>query len=120
MNAYEFTEAQNQRFESISTKLSHISMLFYAFGALQLLDAVFISAGPLVWGATASGLLFFALGFVFQRPLDNFKKIIATEGSDIPELMIGLDDLHIAFLTGQIIIATLAAVLLADTVRLLF
>ena len=111
MTAYEFSESQNQQINEIAGKLSHISMLFYAFGALQLLDAVFISAGPLVWGATASGLLFFALGFVFQRPLDNFKKIITTEGSDIPELMIGLDDLHIAFLTGQIIIATLAAVL---------
>lgn len=120
MTAFEFTETQNQQIDKIAAKLLHISLLFYAFGALQLLQAAFISTGAVVWGATASGLLFVGLGFVFQRPLDNFKKITTTEGSDIPELLIGLDDLHVAYLTGQVIIACLSGVLLADVIRLLF
>jgi hypothetical protein len=119
MTAYEFTESQNQQIDEIAGKLSHISMLFYAFGVLQLLEATLISAGAVVWGATASGLLFLGLGFVYQRPLDNFKKITTTEGSDIPELMIGLDDLHVAYLTGQVLIVCLSGVLLADAIRLL-
>ena len=119
MTAYEFTESQNQQINGIAGKLSHISMLFYAFGVLQLLEAAFISTGAVVWGATASGALFLGLGFVYQRPLDNFKKITTTEGSDIPELMIGLDDLHVAYLTGQVIIACLSGVLLAEVIRLL-
>lgn len=119
MTAYEFTESQNRQIDEIATKLSHISMLFYALGALQLLDTVLVATGPVIWGAAASGVLLLALGFVYQRPLDNFKKITTTEGSDIPELLIGLDDLHVAYLTGQVIIACLAAVLLADTIRLI-
>ena len=116
---YEFTEEQNQKIDKIATKLRHISIMFYAFGAIQLLHAAFIASGAVIWGAAASGALSIGLGFVYQRPIDNLINITTTEGSDIPELMIGLEDLHVAYLTGQIIILGLAVVLLADTIRLL-
>lgn len=119
MTGYEFTEFQNQRINQVAQKLSHISIMFFALGIVQLLGAFLVSTGAVVWGATASGVLFLGLGYVYQRPLDNFKKITTTEGSDIPELMVGLDDLHVAFLTGQVIIVCLSAVFVADIIRLL-
>ena len=119
MTGYEFTEFQNQRINQITQKLSHISMMFFALGVIQLLSAFLVSTGAVVSGAAASGILFLGLGYVFRRPLDNFKKITTTEGSDIPELMVGLDDLHVAYLTGQVIIGCLSVVFVADVIRLL-
>jgi hypothetical protein len=119
MNGYEFTELQNQRIDQITQKLSHISIIFFAFGIVQLLGAFLVSTGAVVWGAAASGALFLGLGYVYQRPLDNLKNITTTKSRDIDELMIGLDDLHIAFLTGQVLIAFLSVVLVADIIRLL-
>lgn len=119
MSGYEFTELQNQRIDQITQKLSHISIIFFAFAVVQLLGAFLVSTGPVVWGAAASGVLFLGLGYVYHRPLDNLKNITTTKGRDIDELMIGLDDLHIAFLTGQVLIAFLSVVLVADIIRLL-
>jgi len=119
MSGYEFTEFQNQRINQVTHKLSHISIMFFALGVVQLLSAFLVSTGAVVWGATASGVLFLGLGYVYRRPLDNFKKIITTKGSDVQELMVALDDLHIAFLTGQVIIVCLSAVFVADIIRLL-
>jgi hypothetical protein len=43
------------------------------------------------------GLVNIVIGVTLWRPADNFRRIVSTEGSDIPELMTGLNELSVGF-----------------------
>jgi len=63
-------------------------------------------------------LLLLALGWLFWRPLDNFRRIISTEGQDIREIVTAIKDLRAAYLGAEIILIVLAAGIIIEVMRL--
>lgn len=109
---YEFSAEQNKTFESLRAKMLHVVILYVIIAVLQIL---LFSFGP----NSSSGdfpllilaILHLILAFVFYRPLDNFQKVITTQGNDIEETLQAIKDMNVAFLVaiGLMIFNVLAA-----------
>ena len=65
-----------------------------------------------------SAILLLALGWLFWRPLDNFRRIISTEGQDIREVVTAIKDLRAAYLAAEIILIVFAAGIIIEMMRL--
>jgi hypothetical protein len=118
MAEYEFTAEENRVVDQVSRKLKHIAILFLALGALQLADAFMLTDPTGRWTSMGAALLLLLLGWLFWRPLDNFRRIITTEGSDIREVITALKDLRLAYLGAEIILIVLAAGIIVEMMRL--
>ncbi len=119
MGQYEFTSAENQRVDRLRRALSHITLLFFAVGFFLLLIGLEVPGGAkLIIMITAA--LFFILGVVYFRPIRGLQRITSTEGDDINNLMIAVDDLRVTFSTAQIIVALLVVMAVANIIRILF
>jgi len=68
--------------------------------------------------SVGSAILLLALGWLFWRPLDNFRRIISTEGQDIREIVTAVKDLRAAYLGAEIILVVLAAGIIFEVMRL--
>jgi hypothetical protein len=116
MSEYEFTADQNASIDAFRKKLTHIAVCFFGIGVTLLAIAHHEVVGVGLWHLTFGGMLFLALGVVYIRPVDNFKRITSTKGHDIYELMIAVDDLRIAFIGGQILFGIMTDLLLAEII----
>jgi hypothetical protein len=118
MAQYEFTAEENQVVAQVSSKLRHIAILFLALGVLQLVEAFMLTDPAGRWINVGAAVLLLALGWLFWRPLDNFRRIITTQGSDIREVITALKDLRMAYLGAEIILIVLAAGIIGEVMRL--
>jgi hypothetical protein len=118
MAEYEFTAEQNEGIDQLRQKLLHVSLLFLIMGGIQLVGSFFFAGAGARWVSLLSSVLFLIMGWLFMRPLDNFKRVTTTEGEDIKEMMIALSDLRTAFLLAEIVVAILVVAIIAEIMRL--
>lgn len=118
MAGYDFSEAENQRLNRLRQTIMHISILFIAFGALQVVASFFIAAIAGRWISLASGILFLVLGWLYARPLDNLRRVLYSKGQDIRQILIALSDLRVAYLGGEVILLVLVATIFVEIMRL--
>jgi hypothetical protein len=118
MAEYEFTAEENRLIGQVRRKLVQIAILFLVLGALQLIGSFLLTDPAGRWISVGSALLLLALGWLFSRPLDNFRRIISTEGQDIREVVTAIKDLRAAYLGAEIILVVLAAGIIVEVMRL--
>lgn len=118
MAEYEFTAEENHHIDQLRRKLQHVAILFMVLGALQLIESFMLTDPPGRWISVGGAILLLALGWLFWRPLDNFRRIISTEGQDIREVVTAIKDLRAAFLGAEIILVVLAAGVIVEMMRL--
>lgn len=118
MAEYEFTAEENRHIDQVRRKLQQIAVFFLVLGALQLIESFLLTDPAGRWISVGSAILLLALGWLFWRPLDNFRRIISTEGQDIREVVTAIKDLRAAYLGAEIILVVLAAGIIVEVMRL--
>jgi hypothetical protein len=118
MAEYEFNAEQNKGIDQLHQKLLHVAILFMMLGGVQLVGSFFLVGAAARWVSLVAAVLFLAMGWLFVRPLDNFKRVTTTEGQDIKEMMIALSDLRAAFLLAEIVVAILVISIIVEIMRL--
>jgi hypothetical protein len=118
MAEYEFTAEENRVIDQVRRKLQHIAVLFLLLGVLQLIGSFLLTDPAGRWISVGSAILLLALGWLFWRPLDNFRRIISTEGQDIREVVTAIKDLRAAYLAAEIILIVFAAGIIIEMMRL--
>src|SRR5262245_8851616 len=101
MAEYEFTAEENKVVDQVRRKLGHIAILFVILGLLQLVESFMLTDPASRWISMGAAVLLLALGWLFMRPLDNFRRIITTEGRDIREVITAIKDLRMAYLGAE-------------------
>jgi len=118
MANYEFSDAENLQINALRRNLLQVSWLFIILGVLQL-GAAFMVADPMArWITLGAGILLLALGWLFMRPLDNFRRILLTKGQDIRQVIIAMKDLSSACLAAEVIFGILVAGIIVEVMRL--
>jgi len=118
MAEYEFTAEENRVIDQVRRKLQHIAVLFLLLGVLQLIGSFLLTDPAGRWISVGSAILLLALGWLFWRPLDSFRRIISTEGQDIREVVTAIKDLRAAYLAAEIILIVFAAGIIIEMMRL--
>jgi len=118
MAEYEFTAEENTHVDQLRRKLQHVAILFLVLGVLQLIESFLLKDPTGRWISMGGAILLLALGWLFWRPLDNFRRIISTEGQDIREVVTAIRDLRAAYLGAEIILIILAAGIIVEMMRL--
>lgn len=118
MAEYEFSAEENRHVDQVRRKLQHVAILFLVLGALQLIESFLLSDATGRWISLGSAFLLLALGWLFWRPLDNFRRIVSTQGHDIREVVTAIKDLRAAYLGAEIILVVLAAGIIVEVMRL--
>jgi hypothetical protein len=118
MAEYEFSAEENRHVDQVRSKLQHVALLFLVLGGLQLIESFMLSDSTGRWISLASAFLLLALGWLFWRPLDNFRRIVSTQGHDIREVVTAIKDLRAAYLGAEIILVVLAAGIIVEVMRL--
>ena len=118
MAEYEFSAEENRHVDQVRRKLQHVAILFLVLGALQLIESFLLSDATGRWISLGSAFLLLALGWLFWRPLDNFRRIVSTQGHDIREVVTAIKDLRAAYLGAEIILVVIAAGIIVEVMRL--
>ena len=118
MAEYEFTDQENHRIGQLGRKLQHIAALFLLLGVVQLVQSFLLEDPTARWISLGAAILLLALGWLFMRPLDNFRRIVTTQGKDIREVVVAIKDLRVAYLGAEIILIICAAGIIAEVMRL--
>lgn len=118
MAQYEFNERENQQIHRVERKLRHISILFGLLGAVQFAGAFLPREATGRWISVGAAALLLSLGWLFMRPLDNFRRIIVTTGQDIHQVMIAMKDLRAAYRAAEVIFAIFVAGIIVEFMRL--
>jgi hypothetical protein len=88
--SYEFTEDQNLVITNLTNYMKITAYVTVIVGLIDLLEGLI--AGSVI--TVLASLSIIAIGIVFYFPIDNLKRIVKTEGSDIKELMQAFSDLN--------------------------
>jgi hypothetical protein len=118
MADYEFTDAENGQINALRVNLLQVSWLFIILGGLQLVAAFLVADVTGRWITLAAGMLLLVLGWLFMRPLDNFRRILTTQGQDIRQVLIAMKDLRAACLVAEVIFGILVAGIIVEVMRL--
>lgn len=96
MAEYEFDANQEKVIKNVATRFIVIAVLLALGGIMGVLTELILLVNQQKEFAIllmAQASLQIIMGIFFFRPSDNFRRIVSTEGRDISELMIGLNDL---------------------------
>jgi hypothetical protein len=118
MAEYEFTDADNLRIKNLRQRVLHVAILFMALGILQLVSAFLLTDQTERWISLGAALLLLILGWLYVRPLDNFRRITETQGQDIRQVIIAMKDLRAAYLAAEVIFGIFVAGIIVEIMRL--
>ena len=118
MAQYEFTAEENRHIDQLRRKLQHISILFLILGVLQLIESFMLPDPTGRWISLAAAILILGLGWLFMRPVDNFRRVVTTDGQDIREVVTAIKDLRAAYLGAEIILLVFSAGIIFEVMRL--
>jgi hypothetical protein len=113
MAEYEFSQQDNEIFSGLSRWMTAMSALIGIGGIATVVQFL---AGAGGWIMLVQGIVFLVLATTFYLPVDNFKKIVRTEGKDITELMTGFSDMDKGWLVVNIVTAVLVILEIAQLV----
>ncbi|MCE7735144.1 MAG: hypothetical protein GPJ54_09725 [Candidatus Heimdallarchaeota archaeon] len=94
MSEYEFTGAEDKKFTEFSFSLFLLSI---SLGVAGFVIVILGLVSPLNITDIITGLAFIAIAVSLFLPVQNFKNIVSTEGSDMKELMNGFSVLSQGF-----------------------
>ena len=101
LSEYEFDKNQEQVIKNVATRCI-IQAVLIILGSITgfLPDIIYLAHRQSEFTVIllVQAVLQIIIGILFLRPVNNFRRIASTEGSDISELMIGLKDLSISFM----------------------
>ncbi|MCH8908751.1 MAG: hypothetical protein IH840_16825 [Candidatus Heimdallarchaeota archaeon] len=106
MSEYEFNKEENEDFEMLTQRLLLVAITTGLTGITGLI-AVIIAFDPYL---LVSSLAVIVFAIFFYLPIDNFKRIITTEGSDIKELVRGFFELRAGWNVSIGILSLLAVI----------
>lgn len=115
---YEFSLEENRHISQLRRKLEHISILFLLLGVLQLIESFMLPDPTGRWISLGAAILILSLGWLFMRPVDNFRRIVSTQGQDIRELVTAIKDLRTAYLGAEIIMIAFSVGIIFEVMRL--
>lgn len=118
MTQYEFTAEENRLIDQVRRKLLQISALFLVLGLLQLVQSFLLTDEVGRWISLGAAIALLLLGWLFMRPVDNFRRIVTTTGHDIHEVGIAIRDLRTAYLGAEVILLIIAAGIIVEIMRL--
>ncbi len=104
MAEYEFSQEDNEVFKGLSRWMTIMSALIGLGGIGTLVQFLTGEGG---WIVLTQGLVYLVFAVTFYLPVDNFKKIVSSEGKDITELMIGFSDMDKGWLVVNIVTSVL-------------
>ncbi len=108
MAEYEFTEEQNRVISALAKWLWWLAIVVFLGGVATViqwfldLSAILSLTSILL---LANGLMYIVLAVTAYLPVDNLKRIVQTEGSDIKELMTAFNELDKGLLLANIAMA---------------
>ncbi len=97
---YEFTEEENLVFTSLSRNMIILAIVIFTGGVATILQ---FALGDLRVLLIIDGILYCIMALTFYFPTDNFKRIVTTEGKDIPELMTAFNELDKGWLIVNLV-----------------
>ncbi len=100
MSEYEFSQEDNNIFAGLSRWMTIMAVLIGVGGIATLVQYM---AGDRRWTVLVHGIMYLVLAIVFYLPVDNFKKIVSSEGKDITELMTSFKEMDKGWLVANII-----------------
>ena len=106
MSTYEFSPEDNKTFSSLARWLILVGILIFVGGIgsfVQYLVARHIFA-------LIEGFIFCVMGIVFFLPAVNLRRIAASSGKDIPELMQAFAKMNTGWLILNLVTALLAVI----------
>ncbi len=109
MAEYEFTEEQNRIFTALSKWMLLLAIVVFLGGVATVVQWLLDPPAILL---LANGLMYIVLAVTIYLPVDNIKRIVETEGSDIKELMIAFNELDKGWLLANIAMALSRLVIL--------
>jgi hypothetical protein len=118
MAEYEFTAEENRHIDQLARKLRHIAVLFLILGVLQLQESFSLADTAGRWISLGVAVLTLGLGWLFWRPVDNFRRVVSTEGQDIREIVAAIGELRAAYVGAEIILLIFAAGTIFEVMRL--
>lgn len=104
MAEYEFSQQDNEVFESLSRWTTNMSALIGIGGIATLVQFI---AGNGGWIVMVQGIMYLVFAITAYLPVDNFKKIISSEGKDITELMTAFTEMDKGWLVTNIVTSLL-------------
>ena len=104
MAEYEFSQEDNKTFQGLSRWMTTMAALIGIGGIATVVQFMTGEGG---WIVLVQGIVFLVLAITFYLPVDNFKKIVSTEGKDITELMTGFSDMDKGWLVVNFVTAVL-------------
>jgi hypothetical protein len=104
MAEYEFSEQDNKTFQGLSRWMTTMATLIGIGGIATVVQFI---TGEGSWIVLVQGIVYLVLAVTFYLPVDNFKKIVRTEGKDISELMTGFSDMDKGWLVVNFVTTVL-------------
>ncbi len=104
--SYEFNEEQNAAFTLLTKRMSWLAIVITLGGVATIIQYIVDEEIELF----IAGVLYLIMALSFYFPVDNFKRIVSTEGSDIKELSRAFLELKNGWLVVNIVTAILVIV----------
>ncbi|MHA2251726.1 MAG: hypothetical protein ACXAD7_15285 [Candidatus Kariarchaeaceae archaeon] len=117
MNNYEFSKEEEEVFTDLIKWMLILSVLLVFAGTATIIQFI---EGDTGFYVLISGITWAILGFTLYFPIDNFKRITTTEGSDIKELMVGFKELNKGWFAANIITGLNRLMLLVLLIVIIF
>lgn len=90
---YEFNQSHNQLIKDLAQKMRFVSYFLIALGVLLIIGGIVSVRSGLISGII-NGVLQILIGFWTTKAASSFKLIVDTQGNDIENLMIALEQLR--------------------------
>jgi len=124
---YEFSEEQGRVIADLSSGVRLVGILLFLFGAFYLVGLIltvvklgwtphFTGPGVLI---IVSALIYLSFGWWFQKSSAAFDDVVTTQGRDIDNLMVALDELRKPFALIRTLIMLYAVLVLIGLVAML-
>lgn len=125
---YEFDDHQSAIMADLASGVRLVGLLLFMFGALYAVglivtlvkvgwDSRFAGAGLFI---AASALIYLSLGWWLQKSSTAFDTVATTQGRDIENLMVALNELRKPFALIRTLILVYAVIVLVGLIAMLF
>ncbi len=105
---YEFTEAENRVLLPLSRKMTFVAVVLMITAAVHAVTGILASN----WGVLLEAGVYVLIGIWTKKAANAFRRIVDTQGNDIPNLMTAMGQLNNLFTLIQWLLVILAIAIL--------